>query len=324
MTYVLDLKRLWDDRTPVTESQQRAAANVHLDPKQRVVSVIVVIQHDDLSFIPTLHSVLSQLMVRELIVVNTATSSSVEKALNHFIYQHPRTLLVSGQNTRGLASAYNLGVQYASTPFLLFLDAHCILPKDTVLHLLATGVRKQRPWVVGASIVKTPTGFVPTVPAFKKYFSKTTQNDVPEVSLPGGGHYAHIVPSQCILIPMPTFAELKGLDKDCYHTTFHWDLCLRVHELGGSVFHAKEVVLTVNEPQIADLSALCRLEWQSFRGWCRFYQKNFSKLTNFVSACYFYCSLILMSGLSFGRKALQYLSKYLPPVVVSTVRNRGT
>ena len=324
MTYVLDLKRLWDDRTPVTASQRRAAANVHLDPRQRVVSVIVVIQNDDLCFIPTLHSVLSQLMVRELIVVNTLQSPAVEEALTHFVHQHPRTILVSGHKASGLAGAYNLGVQYASTPFLLFLDANCLLPKDTVLHLLATGVRKPRPWVIGATEVKTPTDFVPTVPAFKKYFSKLTQNNVPEVSLPGGGHYAHVVPSQCILIPTPTFAELKGLDKRCYHTTFHWDLCLRVHEMGGSVYRAKGVVLVINQPQISGFRALFTKEWQSFQGWNRFYQKNFSKLTNVFSAGYFYGALTLMSCLSFCRKAAQHLGKCLPSVVASPVRNRGT
>jgi len=323
LTYVLDLKRLWDDRLPITESQHQAAANVLLDPRQRVVSVIVAVQNNDLSFIPTLHSALSQLMVRELIVVNVAQSSVVDEALTEFAYQHPRTILVSKEGVSSLASAYNLGVKYASTPFLLFLDAHCLLPKDTVLHLLATGVQKPRPWVVGAASVKTQSGFVPMAPTFKKYFSKLTQNIVPEVSLAGGGHYAQVVPSQCILIPTPTFAELKGLDKRCYHTAFHWDLCLRVHEMGGSVFRAKEVVLVVHEPAIKGFGALLKQEWQSFQGWSHFYQKNFSKLTNSFSVLCFYMSLTRMSASSFCRKVLQHLGKYLPSVAVNTARNRG-
>lgn len=309
MTYVLDLKRLWDDRTPLTASECEAAASLHLDPRQRVVSAIVVIQNDDLQFVPTLHAVLAQLMVRELIVVNITSSIAVEEALTQFSYQHPRTIIVAGSSVRGLASAYNLGAQYASTPYMLFLDAYCVLPKDTVLHLLATGLRKMRPWVVGAALVKTQTSFKPTVPIFKSYLSKITQNNLPQVSLAGGGHYAQVVPSQCILLPTQTFAELKGLDNRCYHATFHWDLCLRVHEMGGSVFQAPNVVLTANEAECLSFKTLLIREWQAFQGWKHFYQKNFSKLTNFFAVCSFYLSLALIGCASLARKSWQQWSK---------------
>lgn len=323
MTYVLDLKRLWDDQTPLTASQCKAAASVHLDPRQRVVSAIVAIQHNDLRFVQTLHTVLAQLMVRELIVVNATTSAAVEEALTQFSYQHPRTIMVAVNPESGLAAAYNLGAQYASTPYILFLDAYCSLPKDTVLHLLATGVRKARPWVVGAASVKTPMGFKPRVPVFKNYFSKMTQSDLPEVSLAGGGHYADIVPSQCILLPTQTFSELKGLDKRCYHAAFHWDLCLRVHEMGGSVFQAPNVVLTACEPEGADFQTLLLKEWQSFQGWKHFYHKNFSKLTNLFAAGLFYLSLTLMVGTSVCRKLCQQWSKSKPIDAIEAVRNRG-
>lgn len=323
MTYVLDLKRLWDDRTPLTASECKAAASVHLDPRQRVVSAIVVIDNDDLRFVQTLHAVLAQLMVRELIVVNTCTSISVAEALTQFSYQHPRTIMVTGSKASGLAGAYNLGAQYASTPYILFLDAYCLLPKDTVLHLLATGVRKPRPWVVGAASVKTQAGFKSKAPIFKNYFSKMTQNNLPEVSLAGGGHYAEIVPSQCILLPAQTFSELKGLDKHCYHAAFHWDLCLRVHEMGGGVFQAPNVVLTVCEPDIDNFKALLMREWQSFRGWRHFYQKNLSRLTNLFAAWVFYVSLTLLGGTAIYRRVMQQWRKSKPLSAMNAAPNEG-
>ncbi|MGE3318989.1 MAG: glycosyltransferase family 2 protein [Candidatus Berkiella sp.] len=321
MTYVIDLKRLWDDRSPLTASQRSVAAQVSLDPRQKVVSVIVAIQNEDMRFITTLQSALAQLMVRELIIVNCSQSPIVKEALAQFSTL-PRTLVVDGEGIRGLASAYNLGVQYASTPFLLLLDAYCLLPKDAVLKLLATGVRKQKPWVVGATSVKDSQDLVP-LPLIKKYFSNVTNNNVPEVSLVGGGHFAQVVPAQCILIPTPTFLVLKGLDKQCFHAAFHWDLCLRVHEMGGSVFQAKEIALVALEPEWGGFSALFKQEWRSFLGWSHFYQKNIRKLTNFISALSFYSYLAQLHCSSFCRKAIVQLSKRLPPVF-AMVRNRGT
>lgn len=311
MTYVIDLKRLWDDRSPLTASQRNVAAQVSLDPRQKVVSVIVAIQNEDLHFIPTLHSALAQLMVRELIIVNCCQSSAVTEALAQF-KALPRTLVVEGEGISGLASAYNLGAQYASTPFLLLLDAYCVLPKDTVLKLLATGVRKQRPWVVGAACVKTTEDLL-LPPLVKKYFSKITNKNVPEVSLVGGGYFAEVVPPECILLPTPSFMELKGLDRRCYDAAFHWDLCLRVHEMGGSVFQAKEIALTVTEPQWLGFRALFAREWHSFLGWSRFYQKNIRKLTNFISAFSFYVKLAGMHTASLFCKSVIRLGKRLPP-----------
>lgn len=309
MTYVLDLKRLWTDRLSISESQRKAAARVHLDPRQRIVSVVVVIQNDDLHFMQTLHGVIAQLMVRELVIVNTTHDSTVEEALAQFSYQYPRTILVSGQNVSGLPAAYNLGAQYASTPYLLFLDAYCSLPKEAILQLLATGIRKPGAWVIGASIASPKLPRELSAPFFRKYFSTLTKQAVPEVSLAGGGLYAPVVPAQCLLLPTRLFAEQKGFDKDCYHTTFHWDFCLRVHQSGGSVFQAKEVYLAVTAPLITTFRGVLRQEWQSFQGWCHFYRKNFSKLTNVFSIATFHLSLIITSVASFSRKIFALLIK---------------
>ncbi len=188
MTYVLDLKRLWTDRLSISESQRKAAARVHLDPRQKIVSVVIVIQNDDLHFMQTLHSVIAQLMVRELVIVNTTHDSAVEEALTQFSYQYPRVILVAGQQVSGLAAAYNLGAQYASTPYLLFLDAYSLLPKEAMLQLLATGIRKSGAWVIGASLASSKPHNELSAPFFRKYFSTLTKQTVPEVSLAGGGH----------------------------------------------------------------------------------------------------------------------------------------
>ncbi|MCS5712285.1 glycosyltransferase [Candidatus Berkiella aquae] len=307
MTYVLDLKRLWSDRLAITESQRKAAASVHLDPRQKMVSVIVAIQSDDLQVMKTLQSAITQLMVRELIIVNGSHSSLMEDALTQFAYQYPRAILVDGHNVCGLAEAYNLGAQYASTPFALFLSAYGLLQKNAIMQLLAIGIRKPGAWVVGAALTKREQKHhLPS--QFMKNFKTLTTNEVPEVSLVGGGLYAQVVSAECLLLPMRTFAQLKGFDKRCYHTTFHWDLCLRVHQMGGDVFQAPEAVLAIANPALRS-RRLFKQEWQSFLGWSHFYQKNFSELTNIFSRSFFYLALTLSSTISFGNRLINLLTK---------------
>ena len=149
MTYVIDLKRLWEDKTRITASQKQAAAKVYLDPRQNIVSVIIAIHGENL-YLQTLQAALNQLLVREVVVVNCSHSPQVEEALTQFSQSHTRVLVVAGQHTKGLASAYNLGARYATTQYFLFLTQDCLLPKNAVLKLLATGIRKPKPWVIGA------------------------------------------------------------------------------------------------------------------------------------------------------------------------------
>ncbi|HRE31205.1 MAG TPA: hypothetical protein PLD88_04455, partial [Candidatus Berkiella sp.] len=232
----------------------------------------------------------------------------MEDALMQFAYQYPRTILVDGDKVCGLAEAYNLGAQYASTPFILFLSADSLLQKNAVMQLLAIGIRKPGSWVVGSALTnKEQKHHLPS--QFKKYFKTLTTNAVPEVSLAGGGLYAQVVSAECLLLPMRTFTQLKGFDKRCYHTTFHGDLCLRVHQMGGDVFQAPEAVLAISNTCLNRSRRLFKQEWQSFLGWCHFYQKNFSKLTNIFSRSLFYLALIISSSISFGNRLIKLLIK---------------
>ncbi len=311
MTYILDLQRLWEEGVSVSSESQEAAAAVYLDPRKNVVSAIVVAHSNEPIMLQTLQSVLAQQFIRELIVVNCETSSSIEKTLNVFAKRHPKCHVVTGQKKAGLAAAYNLGAQYASGQFLLLFSGNCLLSKNAVLNMLATGIRKPAPWVIGGVDEKSsplfslkPWGRLKKLLSNDLYSLKYENQNRShlEVSLVGGGFHASNVGPECLFLSTATFVELKGLDRKCFHSTFHKDLCLRIHYAGGGVYRAKDLnVIACSEPALS-VGAYVRKEWQGFCGRHHFYQKYVSRNTNKILMGVLYAGIALhfIAKISFG------------------------
>lgn len=296
MTYVLDLQRLWYEAEDTSE--QTASPEL----RKNVVSAIVVAEEDEEKLILTIQSVLVQQLVREVIIVNCGNSAVIEKSLIKFTSLHSKCYIVNGQKRMGLASAYNLGAQYASGQYLLFLNANSILPKNTVMKLLTTGLRKPTPWVIGVQERR----YAPStqkIGIWAKLSGKARSKiSVPsyedskmqvEVSLAGGGFHAANVAPECLFIPTQAFLDLKGMDKKCFHSTFHRDLCLRVHLAGGGVYRARDLNLVIEQNSSLPLGMEIYRQWQAFKGIVHFYKKYVSNNTNIFLVAMNYLGLTL-------------------------------
>jgi GT2 family glycosyltransferase len=292
------LQRLWESSAHVTPEQQQAAAKVYLDPRKNLVSAIVVAHNDEDLLLQTLHSILAQQFLREVIIVNGEESASLDKALTKLAAHYPKCYLVNGQKNAGLAASFNLGARYASGQYLLFISGNGLLSKNAILHLLTTGIRKPTPWVIGTG-EKDPLGEPGAfVGRLKKLFLRENalkyehshMKSFPEVSLAGGGYHASQIASECLFIPTQTYLDLSGLDKRCYHSTFHTDLCLRIHLAGGSVYRAREPLLVTRKGTPVAFGEHFRKEWQAFRGQLHFHQKHYGKLNNKLSQALVYVS----------------------------------
>ncbi len=302
MTYILDLRRLWEGVTVSSEAQEAAAA-VYLDPRKNVVSAIVVAHTNEPIILQTLQSVLAQQFIREVIIVNSEGSSSLEKTLAVFAKRHPKCHVVNGQKKDGLAAAYNLGAQYASGQYLLLFSGNCLLSKNAVLNMLATGIRKPAPWVIGGAESLKAQGRLKKLLSNSMHSLKyENQTSHPEVSLVGGGFHTSNVGPECLFLSTATFLELRGLDEKCFHSTFHTDLCLRIHYAGGGVYRAKDLNVVVCSETTLPLVAYVRKEWQGFCGRHHFYQKYVSNNTNklFMGVLYAGIALHFIAKLSFG------------------------
>lgn len=288
MTYILDLQQLWNDRSQVTLKSAKAAYSLALDPKQHVVSVVLLANYkQEDHFLEALQAIVSQWFIREIIVI-CPEGFTLDRHLEKFSHTHPRCYGIPAKKSISLAEAYNLGAKYASGQFLLFMDSQILLQKNAVFKLLATGIRKSTPWVVG---VKTGIDkrFSKVISKLTNFYSSYSLNDatmVPEVSLPGGGIHTLNIASSGFLMPIKTFVELKGMDQKCSDNIFHLDLCLRIHLAGGSVYEVQEVEIEKSEKRsVSKLTALYEIfcqEWKIFRATCYFYQKYVSKETNFM------------------------------------------
>ncbi len=283
MTYIIDLHQLWEESASLGAASQE-------EPQYRknVVSVVVVATGSGALLLQTLNSVISQPFVREVIIVHCEENPAFDKALATFVRKHPKCYIVRGDKNKGLAALYNLGAQHACGQFLLLMKGNCLLAKNAMAKLLATGILKPSPWVVGVANKPTwhhlnPMGRLGAL--FSDPFDTLNvhgyqQEALPEVSLPGGGFHTYSIGPECLFLPTQSFLELKGLDKKCFHSTFHVDLCLRVHFAGGGVYRAREFDVHAFAPVKQSIMEALRNEWQGFCGRYHFYGKHIGKKNN--------------------------------------------
>jgi GT2 family glycosyltransferase len=115
----------------------------------------------------------------------------------------------------------------------------------------------------------------------------------PEVSLAGGGYHTKAVAADCIFISTQTFLELRGMDKRCFHHTFHADLCMRIHLAGGGVYQVNDIRAVRKGAPQTSFRGNVRRAWQAFRGGCHYYRKYKSKNTNIITVGLLYFGLSL-------------------------------
>lgn len=299
MTYIIDLQRLWQEKSQVPAKGRYN--HPALDPRKKMVSIVLVVcQTEYDKFKNTIQSVLSQAFVREIIIVNNQVHPSVNALLKQIKHQHSKCVVIDGDKDLSLPDLFNQGAQYASSPYLLFISSNCVLAQDAVYHMLSTGLRKPGPWLIGAQ----STSLLPLKLGIR--VDRKNQPLMREVSLPGGGFHIAQVEPQCVFMSAVTFMDLKGMDNHCFDSAFHYDLCLRVHLGGGGVYSPKDIRLVNFEP-IKTKPSL-RREWQSFRGWCHFYRKHESNKSNSLKRTAVYGLLMLRFLVSLPRVALSRFS----------------
>ena len=298
MANIIDLTKLWgsrDDNAPSKATIQTFPGLVAADLVRNAMVSVVIVGYGPLKALTALlESVQKQNFVREIIIVRAGLDKTAQTELVDQLSSVPKCHIVNGNPNKGLAAAYNLGAQYCSGRFLLFLDSTCVLPEEAVAKLLATGIAKPLPWILGITAGAHSTKSKMSWRGLFRSSAPAKDSKIfPEVSLPGGGFHAASLSGECLFLPYKTFAELKGLDKRCFHSTFHLDFCLRVHLAGGGVYTTKDLNLVPNlswaaqgqevkNPFKQKWQRVVRW-WQGVRGVVYFYRKH--ALANQHSQC---------------------------------------
>lgn len=281
MAHIIDLQKLWKDRAELSVRQLSAAKTLAIEPQQRLVSVVIVAKNEQ-ALLQLLASLVEQMFILEVVIVCQKEALHIEDAsLEAYTKKFARCYKVAAPALPGLAQAFNFGAQYTSGQFLLFLEATQVLTSNAVVKLLATGIQKPLPWVIGVKSPQ-PTLTQKLLSKITGYYESTTRKGtaLPEVSLVGGGRHVSEVAKECLFLPTRVFTELRALDQKCFDTHFNLDLCLRIHLLGGGVYQVEELVVPLKSASKSKLSDTLIVEWHSFKGWCHFYKKHAGEITN--------------------------------------------
>lgn len=277
MTHILDLQRLWSDYAGAELSLSSPSS---IDPRQKVVSVIVVGINPDTTLLVRLYKLLAQPLVREVIIV-IPEDSSLEAALEEFAKVHPRCQVVSSAVTT-VTDSFLVGVQYASCQYILFLKGAFELPSNMVLKLFMTGIHKSHPWIVGVK-PRISYRWHKKFGFLTKLYSLEQQSSIisPEVSLAGGGVHAFEIAEECFLISTKSFLELYEGRKLGSSLNFVFNLCMAIHLIGGSIYQIAGCELPLLDFRPLTFKEIIKHEWQIFRTQWYLYQKYVSKKTNF-------------------------------------------
>lgn len=272
MTYIIDLQRLWQEHKQINPNVSQAAPGSYIDPRQLTVSVIMVVYTRQDTLSDKLIALLKNPLVREIQLVDCTVLQ--ENLITELVEQHPKCACIKAEPTLPLVEAYQMAARRAAGHLLLFLNPALDISPKTLMRLTTTGLRKPRPWAVGLGAESLMPFEVP---------APETMQQLPEVFLSGGGIHVPALSATCLLMPTTDYWELKGFDPACQSSAFHLDLCMRIHLAGGGVYQVPGdpdipvAQLTGPAPRRESLFD----KWRSIKGWWCYYQKHYSKETNF-------------------------------------------
>lgn len=98
-----------------------------------MISVIVPVYNAEKTLRRCVESILSQTdQDIELLLVNDGSTDSSEAICNEYVEKKRRAILLNKVNGWGVSSARNLGIDYASGDWLLFVDSDDYIEPDTL------------------------------------------------------------------------------------------------------------------------------------------------------------------------------------------------
>ncbi|MGE4348951.1 MAG: glycosyltransferase [Candidatus Berkiella sp.] len=284
MAHIIDLHSAWQQASQQVSLIQRHALKTHR--RLYRISVIFVARGTDEAILQSLNTILSQDLVREIIIVSCTTSVSLNNKLYDIAREHPRVFLLFQNPDLSLSKAYNLGLRHSTSKYLLLVSAPYLLPKNIVIKLLAPGLTKPSHWIMGIQSAFY-SSFDPFFRFQKNSFYKQGNSILEKERI----HHVVSVRPDCLLVSYDMVREMGALDTACDDNNVLLDLCLRVHTAGGDVFgHTALKFSSASLPETkVSLKQLDRL-WKS---WHHYYQKHFSQSYRKRHACMLYIKLFI-------------------------------
>ncbi len=271
------------------ETPDKSAGSCDAIGQTSVSTVMVTYRTGPLLF-EAIEAVLSQDGLCELILVDNGNPPEVVAEIERCVAKDDRLILLSGHGNIGFAAGCNLGAKSAHGEYLLFLNPDCVLPPGGLRDLLAEGIGRPRPWMLGSRVVNpdgseqqgsrreilTPwIAFVETLridrlapdhPYFKRFNQHTSSTPEKTTAVP-------VISGACMMLPAEDYWTSSGMDEGYFVHVEDIDFCNRFRVAGGEIFFVPHVaVLHFHSTSAA--SPLF-IEWHKTRGFIRYFRKNF-------------------------------------------------
>ncbi len=117
------------------------------------VSVVMVTYHTGPVLFEAIEAVLSQDGLYEFILVDNGNPPEVVAQIERRTAENDRLIWLSGHGNIGFAAGCNLGAKSARGEYLLLLNPDSILAPGGLRNLLAEGIGRPRPWMLGGRLM---------------------------------------------------------------------------------------------------------------------------------------------------------------------------
>ena len=251
------------------------------------ISVVMVSYFTGPALFSALDSTLSQVGLRELILVDNGNPIEVMNRLEDMASRHPKLQIISGQGNVGFARGCNLGASRSSGEYLLLLNPDCILPENTLATAVGEFTSYPHAMLAGANIVH-PDGspqrgsrrelLTPRNACLESLFLTRFCRDrfnfhteaMPEktVEIPA-------ISGAFMLMRKEDFTKLGGLDEGYFLHVEDMDLCMRVSKAGGKTIFMPDVKV-LHFLSTSGASSYI-VEWHKTKGFLRYFSRFYSE-----------------------------------------------
>ncbi len=263
MSHIVDLHLPWQQAIKKSAAIKEHASKTNQTLSR--VSVVLVAKGHYLEALATLVSLLPKFLVREIILVDCIQSAEFQDKIHSITHEYASIIVIAGKPGMSLAHAYNLGRRQCSSRYALFLQTPGVVSDNFLSKMLALGMGKQEPWVVG---VESQTTIDPLLNLI----------DSPETHSPShgaySGHLVTAVESSGFLLPCELLIAVGLFDEQCSDSNVLLDYSLRLHTIGADIYSDAGLSLPKSVLPMNYGAKRVGIS-QQWRQWHYYYRKHF-------------------------------------------------
>lgn len=303
---------------------------------ENTVSVVIVTYFTGPLLWRSLHSVLNQDGVKDVIVVDNGNWPATIANLIDMAALDPRLKVITGHGNVGFAAACNLGAASAEGKEILLLNPDAVMPTGAITALRDAGYKSADdvPWMIGGRLMNpdgteqagarrgplTPwTAFVemtrldklaPRHPYFRRFNNNGEACPTETVAIP-------CISGACMMMPLTDYQSIDGMDEGYFLHAEDVDFCLRFGEAGGKVLFQPSV--DILHLKSSSRTSRIRVEKWKAQSLNRYFRRHFSSQypVGFVSLV---CAMV-WAGWSFRSAKILAARSF---AIVGFNKRRGT